>query len=708
MRIFTCCVFILATTLFSCRPKQNPPGWIDAQRIINADKEPGNWMSLGRNFMQQQHSTLNKINADNVKDLGFAWQYETNSNRGKVDRGLEATPIVVDGVMYTSGAWSQVYALDAKTGKEIWRYDPQADGNYARRACCDVVNRGVQVWKGKVYIGTLDGYLVCLDAATGKVIWREDTFSDRKRFYTITSAPQIAKDKVIIGNSGGEYDARGYITAYDVETGKFAWRFFTVPGDPKKGFEHPEMEMASKTWDSNSSWENGGGGTVWGQMAYDPQLNLLYIGTGNSTPYPIWFRSPSGGDNLFLVSIIAINPDDGRMKWYYQTTPGEIWDYTCTANIILADISIDNKPRKILMQAPKNGFFYVIDRETGELISAKNFVPVNWASDIDMKTGRPVLTGQGWYKDEPKYVFPFMAGGHNWYPMSFSPQTGLAYIPTLDMGFVYAAPTAYRYKPGYDNSYINYDYTPEMIKQQEKQQKAWPEKEFSVLKAWDPVLQKETWRVKLDDGFGGVLSTDGNLVFNGTTSGKLIAYDAKTGKKLKEIETGTGIIAAPMSYEIDGEQYIAVMAGLGGALLSFSDKNFANAKYKNTGRILAFKLNGSQTPLPSMQNRDTIVPEPPDIQLNEPTILKGKEFFQQLCGGCHSSFGENHTSDIPDLTMLQKTTHESFNDILLKGKLSFYGMADFSDVLKPEDAEAIHQYLISLQKERFEKQNEKK
>lgn len=707
MRTFACHTCILFTLLISCTQKDNRQGWIDEHRLLNADKEPGNWMSLGRNFMQQQHSPLDKINAGNVQGLGFAWEYETNSNRGKVYRGLEATPIVVDGIMYTSGAWSQVYALDAKTGKQIWRYDPQVDGNYARKACCDVVNRGVQVWKGKVYVGTLDGYLVCLDAVKGTVIWKENTFIDRKRSYTITSAPQIAKDKVIIGNSGGEYDARGYITAYNLENGRFAWRFFTVPGDPAKGFEHSEMELASKTWDENSSWENGGGGTVWGQMAYDPQLNLLYIGTGNSTPYPIWYRSPKGGDNLFLVSILAINPDDGRMKWYYQTTPGEIWDYTCTANIILADLTIDNKPRKILMQAPKNGFFYVIDRATGELISAKNFVPVNWATHIDIKTGRPVVSAQGWYKDEPKYIFPFMAGGHNWYPMSFSPKTGLAYVPTLDAGFLYSYPPKYEYKRGYDNSYIIYDYTPEMITQLEKQVKLFPKRENNVLKAWDPVSQKEIWRAKGNGGLGGVLSTDGNLVFSSTFSGKLIVYHAETGEKLKELNVGTGIIAAPMSYEIDGEQYIAVMAGFGGALLPFPNERAAIAKYKNVGRIVAFKLNGTATPMPPENKRDTIVPEPPNMQLDPQTKEKGKQLFQSLCGGCHMIDGKDYYSDIPDLALMQKTTHESFADILLKGKLSFYGMADFSDVLKPADADAIHQYLISLQKERYLKQTRK-
>ncbi len=652
--------------------------------------------------MQQHHSPLATIDTGNVRDLGLAWEYTPNASRGKVNRGLEATPIVVDGVMYASGSWSVVFALDAKTGEEIWRYDPQVDGNYARRACCDVVNRGVQVWKGRVYVGTLDGYLVCLDAATGKPVWKADTFTDRKTFYTITSAPQVAKDKIIIGNSGGEYDARGYITAFDLETGKFAWRFFTVPGDPKKPFEHPELAAAAKTWDPKSTWENGGGGTVWGQMAYDPNLNLLYFGTGNSVPYPQWFRSPAGGDNLFLVSIIAINPDNGRMAWYYQTTPAEIWDYTCTANIILADLLIENKPVKALMQAPKNGFYYVLDRTNGKLLSAKNYVPVNWASHIDPASGRPVLTEQGQYKTGPKFIFPFLAGGHNWHPMSFSPKTGLAYIPTLDMGFMYAAPPVYTYRPGFGNEHIRYDYTPEMVKQAEEQQKLFPEKEGSILKAWNPVTQTEAWIVKLgSDGLGGVLSTDGSLVFNGTWSGKLIAYHAATGVLLKEINTGTGILAAPMTYEIDGEQFIAVMAGFGGGAMPIPQPVWAVTKYENTGRLLVYKLGGKSTPLPPLRVRDSVLMQPPSIAIHPAAVSKGKQLFNEICATCHVNFGDQHLSEYPDLSMMSTATHASFNDILLKGKLSYYGMADFSDILKPADVDAIHQYLATVQQERF-------
>ncbi|HEX6893609.1 MAG TPA: PQQ-dependent dehydrogenase, methanol/ethanol family, partial [Chryseolinea sp.] len=475
-------LFILVLCFFSaCEQPKPRPGWIDKERLLNADEHPEQWLSLGGNFRQQHYSPLAGITAENVSTLGLAWSYDARSRRGRVQRGLEATPIVVDGILYTSGAWGVVYALDAKTGEEIWRYDPDIDGNYARRACCDVVNRGVQVWKGKVYVGVLDGYLVCLDAATGKVVWKVDTITDRERFYTITGPPQIANNVVVIGNSGGEFGVRGYITAYDLETGKQAWRFFMVPGDPKKGFEHPELEEAAKTWDADSYWEAGLGGTSWGELTYDPELNLLYVGTGNSSPYPIWFRSPSGGDNLFLASILAINPDTGRLVWHYQTTPGEIWDFTATANMVLAELDIEGRLRKVLMQAPKNGFFYVLDRETGELISAEKFVPVNWASHIDTVTGRPVLTGEGWYKEKPMLVYPAMAGGHSWQPMSYNPNTKLVYIPAMHLPMVYSSQKEFKYSRD-DNTGVRMgsnDLFPagEAVKSE------------AFLLAWDPVLQ---------------------------------------------------------------------------------------------------------------------------------------------------------------------------------------------------------------------------
>ncbi len=685
--------FLISFLLLSaCRPSIKPPGWIDEERLLNADNEPANWMSLGWTYQQQHYSPLDKINAENIKELGLAWEYDASSRRGRIQRGLEACPIVVDGVLYTSGAWGVVYALDAKTGKEIWRYDPDVDGNYARRACCDVVNRGVQVWKGKVYVGVLDGYLVCIDAATGIVVWKVDAIIDRERFYTITGPPQVAGNVVVIGNSGAEFGVRGYITAYDLETGKQAWRFFTVPGDPKKDFEHPELEAASKTWDPNSNWESGMGGTVWGEMTYDPELNLLYVGTGNSSPYPIWFRSPTGGDNLYLSSILAINPDNGKLKWYYQTTPGEIWDYTATEAKILADLNISGKKRKVIMQDPKNGFFYVLDRKTGEFISAEKYTTVNWASHIDKKTGRPVLTGEGWYKDEPKLVYPFLGGGHNWQPMSFNPKTGLIYIPAMDIGFIYVSNKDFTYNRD-DNSGI--DYFPVL---EGTNYGGIKPKEAGRLVAWDPVKQKEIWRVnmKVPDANGGVLSTGSNLVFQGTTDGYFVVYNAKTGEKLKEIETGTGIMAGPVTYMVDGEQYVAVMAGFGGAELPFPPKDAAFWKYENKGRILAFKLGGTKVPIPAAKEKITMQ-DPPQKKLSADLIQKGELQYRKLCIFCHGGFGKEHISAYPDLANMSKNIHDQFREILLKGTLRSYGMADFADILNENDVEAIHQFLINMQ-----------
>jgi quinohemoprotein ethanol dehydrogenase len=346
---------------------RTPPGNVHTERLLAARTEPGQWLSLGRNWQGDRFSPLTKISADTAVNLGFAWEYEFRSRRGRVEHGQEATPLVVDGVIYASGPWGSAIAVDARTGKERWRYDPEVDGSYNRKACCDVVSRGLQVWKGKVYVATLDGHLVALDARSGKQLWKTDTLIDRKlRSYSITGPPQVAGPVVVIGNSGAEFGVRGYITAYDLDTGKQQWRFYTVPGDPKAGPpEHPEMITALATWDPDSDWDSGLGGTVWGEMNYDPELDLLYVGTGNASPLAPWHRSPAGGDNLFLASILAIKPGTGKLLWHFQTTPGEMWDYTATQNMILADLEVEGRQRKVLMQAPKNGYFYVLDRANG-------------------------------------------------------------------------------------------------------------------------------------------------------------------------------------------------------------------------------------------------------------------------------------------------------------------------------------------------------
>lgn len=697
--------FIAVHLITGCKSK-NPPGWIDQQRLEN--RQPEEWLTLGGDAKMQHYSPLSQINAGNVSTLGLAWEYNANSTIGTVKRGLEATPIIVDGLLFTSGAWGFVYALDARTGNEIWRYDPKVDASYQRRACCDVVNRGVAVWEGRVYVGSLDGYLICLDAASGAEIWRKDSFTDRTKAYTITGPPQVAGGIVMIGNSGGEFGVRGYITAYDLKSGEQKWRFFIVPGDPKKGFEHPEMEIASKTWDPLSAWAAGGGGTSWGESAYDAELNLLYVGTGNSSPYPAWFRSPAGGDNLYLSSILAINPDNGKLVWHYQTTPGEIWDYTSTMNIVLADIELKGKLRKVLMQAPKNGFFYVLDRATGELLSAEKFSRANWASSIDLTTGRPVLTGQGWYKDSAKLIFPSLSGAHNWQQMSYSASSKLVYIPEHVVPMVYkAANTSYTYKPDEDNTTI--DFVDIVNFSKVLDQVKTPEDTLSTesLLAWNPVTQKAVWKVTGGAPDGGILTTPG-LVFQGTRTGYLKVYDAATGNKLAEIFTGTGIMAAPATYSLDGEQYVVVMAGYGGASSWLYLPDAAVNKYENIGRILAFKLNGKPTPLPPPQVVHE-TPEPPVVTLNEAAIKKGAYTYYLYCESCHGlQIGQQHMSQFPDLRKLSAGKHNVFKQIVLGGALAQNGMASFKNSLKEEDVENLQQFLVKQQVVLYKKEHEQK
>jgi quinohemoprotein ethanol dehydrogenase len=705
MKKISSALLFIVVLLSSCEQKK-PEGWIDYNRLANQDSK--DWLTLGGNQMMQHYSPLNAINKTNVKDLGFAWEYDASTYIGTVPRGLEATPIVVDGIMYTSGAWGAVYALDAKTGKELWTYKPKVDASYGRRACCDVVNRGVAVWEGKVYVGTLDGYLTCLDAETGSVIWNMDTFTDRTKAYTITSPPQVAGNIVMIGNSGGEYGVRGYVTAYDLKTGEQKWRFWIVPGEPSKGYEHEEMEMAAKTWDPDSHWPTGMGGTVWGESAYDRELNLLYIGTGNSTPYPIWFRSPAGGDNLFLSSIIALNPDNGKMAWYYQTTPGEIWDYTATQNIVLADLNINNTERKVLMMAPKNGFYYVLDRATGELISADKYTKVNWASHVDLKTGRPVLTEQGqWYDKKPKLVVPYLGGGHVWQPMSFNPNTGLVYIPERAVPQVFKTFDTYKWLPDVDNTNLDYANMYKFKKNVADQIKSAEDTLRSEsLLAYDPVQQKTVWKFTEGGPDGGIMSTP-ELVFQGTRTGYLNVHDARTGEKLKSVFTGVGIMAAPTTYTIDGEQYVSVMAGYGGAETYAYLPDGVVFQYENKGRILTFKIGGGETPLPP-RKKSIATPAPPTTVIKTELLQKGATLYEFYCITCHGNFGDNHLSQHPDLSKLTEAKHIKFNDILLKGILSENGMANFSNSLSEEDAEAIHHYLLKQQTISYEKEQANK
>ena len=674
--------FITLIVLFGCSQDFNVSG----KRIIEANLEPENWMSHGRTYDEQRFSPLNQINPENIKDLGIAWHFTTDTNRGH-----EASPIVIDGVMFISSAWSMVYALDATSGELLWKYDPKVPKEWGHNACCDVVNRGVAVWKGKVIFGTIDGRLIALNAKDGSLVWETLTI-DKNRPYTITGAPRVIKDKVIIGNGGAELGVRGYVSAYGADSGKMLWRFYTVPGNPEEDFENPILEKASETWKGGKWWEIGGGGTVWDSIAYDPELDLLYIGVGNGSPWNRYIRSPGGGDNWFLSSIVALKPDTGKYVWHYQTTPGDTWDYTATQHMILADITINNEIRKVIMQAPKNGFFYLIDRTDGEFISAENYVSVNWATHVDPITGRPVENPEKNYQNKVvEEIKPGPLGGHNWQPMSFNPQTGLVYIPVQELFFNYGDDPNFVYNKKTWNTGIDIAATIPPKSQEELEELLQAIK--GHLSAWDPVTQKEIWRASYDWPWnGGILSTAGNLVFQGTNEGILIAYRADNGEKVWEVDVQNGVGAPPISYSIDGEQYIAVMVGYGGAYPLTAGVPPVHSGGNINGRLVAFKL-GAISKLPEPKSYADM-PQPPPSQADMSTIAKGEYEFHEHCQFCHGA-GAVGGGVVPDLQQMTKETHTAFLGIVLGGAHKERGMVSFQEVISKEQAEAIHDYLIS-------------
>ena len=660
---------------------------IDGARIVAAEAQ--NWLSTGRTYDEQRHSPLDQINQETVGDLGLAWYWNTGTRRG-----LEATPIVVDGVMFTTGTWSVVWAHDAKTGELLWEYDPRVPRAWGRYACCDVVNRGVAAWKGNVYVGTLDGRLVALDAGTGEPVWDVSTIPP-ERAYTITGAPRILNDMVIIGNGGAEYGVRGYITAYDAGTGEQLWRFYTVPGNPEDGFETEDMELAAATWQGGEWWKVGGGGTVWDSMAFDPELNLLYIGTGNGAPWNRYIRSPGGGDNLYLSSIVAIDADTGLRAWHYQTTPGDTWDYTAVQHMILADIEIDGRLRKVIMQAPKNGFFYVIDRTSGEFISAEAYVPVTWATHVDPETGRPVENPKAHYANDTKRIRPGPLGGHNWHPMTYHPGTGLVYIPALDLRFDFAQDNAFRYVPENWNTGVDFMASAPPPTVEENLDNLQAIKGF--LAAWDPVTQQEVWRVQHVTAWnGGLLSTAGDLVFQGRADGQFAAYAADSGELLWESPTHVGIIAAPVSYSIDGEQYVSVVAGWGGAFGVASGAPRHRDNVLSEGRILTYRL-GAEATLPQPEVTYLAVPTPPTMDYSQEQIGRGEAYFHQYCAVCHGP-GVGTSGTIASLLYSSHATHDLWNAIVLDGAYTEMGMPDFSHALDAQGAQDIRAYVIERAK----------
>jgi PQQ-dependent dehydrogenase (methanol/ethanol family) len=649
------------------------PANVDEKRLMASQQHPGQWMSQGRDHLEQRFSPLTKINDKNVSRLGLTWFGDFDTRRGQ-----ESTPLVIDGVLYVTTAWSKVYAYNAKTGKELWKFDPKVPGEWGVNACCDVVNRGVAAWKGKLYLGTIDGRLIAIDAATGRQRWSTQT-TPKDKAYSITGAPRVANGKVFIGQAGSEFEQRGFMAAYNAETGKRLWQWWIVPGDPSKGFEQPELAIAARTW-KGEWWKTGGGGSPWDGIAYDPVTNYVIIGTGNGAPWPQSIRSPGSmenNENLFLASMVALDADTGKYKWHYQFTPNESWDFDGTQQITLADIDIKGAKHHVAMQANKNGMFYVVDAKTGRLLSGEGFVPnINWHFGLDPETGKPKVNPESIYTEEKGFiVIPASGGAHSWHPMSYNPITGLVYIPTSYGNYALVAAREDDNPMGQKLS----------ISMRKSQQLNAPRINTAYLLAWDPVKGKEAWRAPFETGRGGgTMTTAGNLVFQGNTR-EFAAYRADTGEKLWSSPTQTGVVAGSVTYEVDGEQYVAVAAGsrIGGNYYS-----------PNGSRILAYKLNGTAKlpdPVPAIPQ----VLNPPE-QFGSPDLLvKGADTYNRFCGGCHGTDGQSRGM-FPDLRYSAALgSAEVFNSIVMDGALTANGMVSFKKALKQDQVDSIRAYLVS-------------
>jgi quinohemoprotein ethanol dehydrogenase len=653
---------------------------VDTAAIAANAKDTKNWLNYGLDYAESRFSKLDQVNRDTVKQLGLAWSYGLESRRG-----VEATPLVVDGVMYVTASWSVVHAVNAVTGEKLWIYDPEVPKDYAYKGCCDVVNRGVAIYQGRVFVGTYDGRLVALDAATGKRLWEVDTVIDRSKSYTITGAPRVYNGKVIIGNGGAEYGVRGYITAYDAATGEQKWRWFSVPGDPSKPYEDRSMARAAATWDpAGKYWEAGGGGTMWDAMAFDPDLNLMYVGVGNGSPWSRDHRSPGGGDNLYLNSLVALNPDTGAYVCHYQEVPGDNWDFTATQHIILADLKIDGRDRKVMLHAPKNGFFYVVDRTNCGFISADNFVHANWAEGYDAN-GRPIENPAARSKTEAFEAVPNAAGAHNWHPMSFSPETGLVYIPAQGIPLTQSYDPEWKLNanlPGRPHSNLGWNLGLLI--------NAVPPKEapFGQLLAWDPVRQTAVWSQRHASPWnGGTLATAGGLVFQGTADGRFVAYDAASGDTLWQTPVGSGVVAAPATFEVDGKQYVSIAVGWGGV---YGMWNRATERV-GPGRVYTFAI-GAKADMPEvvMNERTELLK---GVAYNKDHVGEGLGHYVSNCVMCHGVPAVENGGNIPNLGYSSTEMIENLKDVVLSDAYKERGMPNFTGKLTPDQITRIQAFI---------------
>ena len=692
MRLFARTAALLgAALLASCTPRASGPATEGVTDAMLVNPPEGEWLSYGRDPSEQRFSPLKAISDANVGQLGLAWAADMETARGQ-----EATPLMHDGTLYVTTAWSILKAYDAKTGRLKWSYDPRVPRDTLVRACCDAVNRGVALYGTSVYLATLDGRLISLKQSNGALMWSALVVPNQQD-YTITGAPRIANGLVLIGSGGAEYKARGFLAAYDHRTGEQIWRFHTVPGNPADGQESAALKSAEKTW-AGKWWELGGGGTVWDSITYDAKTGLVLFGTGNAEP---WNPAAAGrqGDSLYTSSVVAVRADTGEYVWHFQETPEDRWDYDSNAQITLADIEIGGKLRHVALHAPKNGYFYVLDAATGEFLSAGAFSPQNWTTGIDAKTGRPAINPEARYEKtgKPFIGMPGVAGAHSWQPMSYSPATGLVYIPANIAAFPYLAaqgwkPSEIGFQVGLDSAAVAMPAVPQV-------RAGAMAATTGALLAWDPKTQKAAWSVPHAGPFnGGTLATAGNLVFQGDAAGNFSAFSADRGRKLWSFPVQTGAIAAPMTYAIDGEQYVAILVGWGGLWDQFSGVlAHKSGATRNISRLLVFKL-GAKGQLPALVPLSKLPLDPPAFTGTKEQAALGAGFYARYCVACHgdAAVAGGLNPDLRRSAVLgnAKTMQAIVHDGALSPKGGGNGMVSFKSALTPDDVEAIRQYLI--------------
>lgn len=651
-------------------------------RLLSDVNDGTNWPGYGRTFDEGHYSPLTDINDKNVARLGLAWAFDLPTSPSTV-----GAPLAIDGIVYFGVGFSIVRAVEASSGKLLWTYDPhvpEVAGDKLQKAWGI---RGIAYAEGKIITGTQDGRLIAIDAVSGTEIWTVQTTEGPNDGRYITGAPRIFRDMVIIGHGGADSgNVRGYVTAYDVRTGKQRWRFYTVPGNPALGFENEAMARAAKTW-TGEWWKYGGGGTAWNAMTYDPELDRIYIGTGNGAPWDRTIRSPGGGDNLYLCSIVALDAKTGKYVWHYQTTPGESWDYNSAQDITLATLSIGGKPRRVILHAPKNGFFYVIDRDSGKLISAEPFVKTTWASKIDLATGRPIENASARAIDRPALVYPGSAGAHAWQAQSFNPRTGLVYLPVHDVPALFE-PIEMKGKTWVRTPGFNSAYQPTMFKGVVPSLSPTP---VAYLLAWDPIAQRKRWAVPLPGMYnGGAASTGGNLVFQGNSGGTFAAYAADTGKILWSFAAQNGVIGQPITYKSNGRQYVTVITGMGGAA-GIAPVHLGWDYREQKRRVLTFTLDGKAV-LPPMRKSESSVVLDPSFRPNPVLVDAGNRIYGYRCMTCHG-MGVQADGTAPDLRKSGVPLDaESFADVVTKGPLISQGMPRFADLAK-SDVEALRHYI---------------